>query len=166
VKPGGIADVLNGDVRLVAGTSWLHSREDLDGVLDTLVVDEAGQYSLADTLACGTSARRLVMLGDPLQPAQVTQGVHPEGSGGSVLDHVLGERETIPEELGLFLEETRRMNPAVCRSSRAFYEERLRSIPECAERTTSDGVGVLARGRARQSGRVRRRTRLRRRSNG
>ena len=143
VKPGGIADVLDDDVLLVAGTSWLHSREDLDGVLDTLVVDEAGQYSLADTLACGTSARRLVMLGDPLQLAQVTQGVHPEGSGGSVLEHVLGERETIPEELGLFLEETRRMHPAVCRFvSKAFYEGRLRSIPECAERTTSDGVGV------------------------
>src|SRR5205823_1866331 len=29
VKPGGIADVLDDDVLLVAGTSWLHSREDL-----------------------------------------------------------------------------------------------------------------------------------------
>ena len=143
VKPGKLDDVLDDEVLLVAGTAWLHSREELDGELDTLVVDEAGQYSLADTLACGTAARRLVLLGDPLQLAQVTQGVHPDGSGASVLEHVIGERETIPEELGLFLEETRRMHPEVCRFvSDAFYEGRLRSIPECSERTTSDGVGV------------------------
>ena len=143
VKPGDLDDVLDDEVLLVAGTAWLHSREELDGVLDTLVVDEAGQYSLADTLACGNAARRLVLLGDPLQLAQVTQGVHPDGSAASVLDHVIGERETIPEELGLFLEETRRMHPEVCRFvSDAFYEGRLRSIPECSERTTSDGVGV------------------------
>jgi hypothetical protein len=143
VKSGELGDVLEEDVLLVAGTAWLQSREELDGKLDTLVVDEAGQFSLADTLACGSAARRLVLLGDPLQLAQVTQGVHPGASGASVLDHVLGERETIPQELGLFLEETRRMHPEVCRFvSEAFYEGRLHSIPECSERTTSDGVGV------------------------
>ena len=73
----------------------------------------------------------------------MTQGVHPPGSGASVLEHVLGEHETIPEDLGVFLEQTRRMHPEVCRFvSEAFYEGRLDSIPECAERTTSDGVGV------------------------
>ena len=140
---GSIAAVLDPEVTLVAGTAWLFAREELDGKLDTLVVDEAGQFSLADALACGTSAKRLVLLGDPLQLAQVTQGVHPDGSGASVLEHVLGEHETIPEDMGVFLEETRRMHPEVCRFvSEAFYEGRLGSIPECAERTTSDGVGV------------------------
>jgi predicted RecB family nuclease len=140
---GSIAALLDPDVTLIAGTAWLFSRDELDGKLDTLVVDEAGQYSLADAVACGTSAQRLVLLGDPLQLAQVTQGVHPQGSGVSVLEHVLGEHETIPEDMGLFLDETRRMHPEVCRFvSDAFYEGRLRSIPECAQRTTSDGVGV------------------------
>jgi superfamily I DNA and/or RNA helicase len=143
VKPGELGDVLDPDVKLVAGTAWLHSREELDRELDTLVVDEAGQFSLADTLACGTAAQRLILLGDPLQLAQVTQGVHPPGSGASVLEHVIGDCETIPEELGLFLEETRRMHPDVCRFvSDAFYESRLRSIEACGQRTTSDGVGV------------------------
>ena len=60
-----------------------------------------------------------------------------------MLEHLLGEHETIPEDLRLFLEQTRRMHPDVCRFvSEAFYEGRLDSIPECAERTTSDGVGV------------------------
>jgi hypothetical protein len=140
---GSIAAVLDAEVTLVAGTAWLFAREELDGKLDTLVIDEAGQFSLADALACGTSAGRLVLLGDPLQLAQVTQGVHPHGSGASVLEHVLGDHETIPEDMGVFLEETRRMHPEVCRFvSEAFYEGRLGSIPECAERTISDGVGV------------------------
>jgi predicted RecB family nuclease len=140
---GSIAAVLDPEVTLVAGTAWLFARDELDGKLDTLVVDEAGQYSLADTIACGTSAKRLVLLGDPLQLAQVTQGVHPGTSGASVLEHVLRDHETIPEDMGVFLEETRRMHPEVCRFvSDAFYEGRLGSIPECAERTTSDGVGV------------------------
>jgi uncharacterized protein len=73
----------------------------------------------------------------------VTQGVHPDGSGASVLEHVLGQHETIPEEMGVFLEETRRMHPEVCRFvSDAFYEGRLGSIAACADRATSDGVGV------------------------
>jgi len=143
IRQGDIADSLDDGVTLVAGTAWHMAREELDGVLDTLVVDEAGQYSLADTLACGTSARRLVLLGDQLQLAQVTQGVHPHGSGASVLEHLLGEHPTIPEEMGVFLEHTRRMHPTVCRFvSDAFYEGRLRSLPDCARRTTSDGVGV------------------------
>jgi uncharacterized protein len=60
-----------------------------------------------------------------------------------VLEHVLSDHETIPEELGIFLEQTRRMHPDVCRFiSEAFYESRLESILQCAQRTTSDGVGV------------------------
>ena len=60
-----------------------------------------------------------------------------------MLEHVLADRQTVPEELGLFLGETRRMHPDVCRFvSEAFYENRLDSISECAARTTSDGVGV------------------------
>ena len=55
-----------------------------------LIVDEAGQLALADVLAVGTAARSLVLLGDPNQLPQVSQGSHPEGSGLSVLAHLLG----------------------------------------------------------------------------
>jgi len=53
------------EFQLVAGTAWLFSRQELDSKLDYLFVDEAGQLSLADALAIGTSARNLVLLGDP-----------------------------------------------------------------------------------------------------
>src|SRR6266540_5941489 len=62
---------LDPDVRLLAGTAWLLARPELDQQLDYLFIDEAGQVSLADALAMGTSARTLVLLGDPLQLAQV-----------------------------------------------------------------------------------------------
>ena len=89
--------------------------------------------SLADALAIGTSARNLVLLGDPLQLAQVSQAMHPPGAGASVLEHLLGEHGTIPAERGLFIDQTRRMHPDVCRFiSEAIYEGRLESFADCA----------------------------------
>jgi len=116
------------DVQLFAGTAWLFSRSDLDSKLDHLVIDEAGQVSLADALAMGTAARNLVLLGDPLQLAQVSQGVHPSGSGASVLEHLLGDAPTIPEDRGIFLERSFRMHPDVSAFiSEIVYADRLHS---------------------------------------
>src|SRR5207253_10090077 len=95
------------EVRLVAGTAWLYAPECMDGALDYLVIDEAGQVSLADALAMGTSARNLILLGDPLQLAQVSQGVHPDGAGASILTHLLGDHATIPPERGVLLDHAR-----------------------------------------------------------
>src|SRR5919109_733626 len=131
------------DVLLLAGTSWLFSREEMEGVVDTLFVDEAGQGSLADALAMGTCARNLVLLGDPQQLAQVSQGTHPEGAGASALKHVLAGEDTIPPERGLFLSITWRMHPDVSRFvSAVSYEGRLESAPETAAQQTSFGTGL------------------------
>ncbi|MDQ3822067.1 MAG: TM0106 family RecB-like putative nuclease [Actinomycetota bacterium] len=128
--------------RLLAGTAWLFAREELDQQLDVLVIDEAGQMSLADALAVGTSARSVVLLGDPLQLAQVSQGVHPGGTGCSVLEHLLGDEATVPPDRGLFLERTRRMHPDVCRFvSEVVYDGRLLPLPGL-ERQRIEGVGA------------------------
>ena len=131
------------DVQLLAGTAWLFSRPGLDGRLDDLVIDEAGQVSLADALAMGTAARNLILLGDPLQLAQVSQGVHPTGTGASVLEHLLGDAPTIPEDRGVFLERSFRMHPAVSAFiSEIVYGGRLHSDDSAARRTTSFGTGI------------------------
>ncbi|MGH7397039.1 MAG: TM0106 family RecB-like putative nuclease [Candidatus Rokuibacteriota bacterium] len=131
------------DVRLFAGTAWLFSREKLDGALDDLVIDEAGQIALADALAMGTCARNLILLGDPLQLAQVSQGVHPQGAGASVLEHLLGDAPTIPEDRGVFLERSFRMHPGVSNFiSEIVYAGRLHSDESAARRTTSFGTGI------------------------
>jgi uncharacterized protein len=135
------------DVLLFAGTAWLFANEGLDGgtapMIDTLVIDEAGQMSLADALAMGTAARNVILLGDPLQLAQVSQGTHPSGTELSVLEHLLGDRATVPPEMGVFLDHTRRMHPDVCRFiSEVVYESRLEGIPELARQGTAFGTGL------------------------
>ena len=69
-----------GTVDIVAGTPWLWSRPALAGAVDTLVVDEAGQISLANLAAIGRAARNLVLLGDPQQLSQPVKGAHPPGA--------------------------------------------------------------------------------------
>ena len=76
--------MLDPELQLLAGTSCLFAREELDQHVDTLFVDEGGQFSLADAIAVGTAARNLVLLGDPNQLPQVSQGSHPPGAEASV----------------------------------------------------------------------------------
>jgi uncharacterized protein len=122
---------------LAAGTSWMFSREAFVDRYDYLFIDEAGQTSLADALACAPCASNVVLLGDPLQLKQVSQGSHPIGTDGSVLQHVLGEHHTIPEDRGIFLNVTYRLPPAICSFvSTMVYEHRLR--PD--DRTGTHGV--------------------------
>jgi len=131
-------------VNLVAGSTWLFAGDDLAGApVDVLVVDEAGQLSLADTLAACRSARNLLLLGDPLQLPQVSVATHPGGSGASALEHLLGTDATLPADQGVFITETRRMHPDVCRFiSDNVYDGRLTSHPSCAKQATELGTGL------------------------
>ena len=151
LKKGSGADALDGrliadtdsneecetaDVNLIAGTAWLFSRPAMDGRLDYLFIDEAGQVALADALAMATSARNVIVLGDPQQLPHVRQGLHPNGAGRSVLEHLLNGSPTVRPERGLFLERSWRMHPAICAFvSWLSYEGRLQSAPGCERQT-------------------------------
>jgi predicted RecB family nuclease len=129
------------ELQLIAGTSWLFSRE--DQAVDTLFIDEGGQFALADALAVGTVARNLILLGDPNQLPQVSQGAHPPGANASVLQHLLAEDTTVRPGMGIFLEETWRMRPEVNDFiSSTFYEGRLQPNPITLTRSVADGNGV------------------------
>jgi predicted RecB family nuclease len=131
------------DAGLLGGTAWLFSDPELDGRLDYLFVDEAGQVSLADACAMATCAHNVVLVGDPQQLAQVLQGTHPDGTEASVLEHLLAGLPTIPPDRGLFLERTFRLHPDVCDYiSEEFYERRLLPDPVTATRTTPFGTGL------------------------
>jgi len=131
-----------GSVTLVAGTSWLFARPGMDGTLDYLFVDEAGQLSLADTVAMSTSARNLVLLGDPQQLPQIRQGTHPPGAGVSSLEHLLRDHQTVPEDRGIFQDRTWRMHPDICRFvSELAYDGRLQSAKGLERQAiASDGL--------------------------
>ena len=126
----GLAD---GSIDVVGGTSWLWASEKSRGLLDVLFVDEAGQVSLANVLAMADATASSVLLGDPQQLDQPLQGSHPPGADRSALAHLLGDAATLPSSLGLFLEHTYRLHPAVAGfTSTAFYDGRLESRPELA----------------------------------
>ena len=133
-----------GEANLAGGTAWLWSREEMAGAVDVLVIDEAGQMSLANTLAVCQAARSLVLLGDPRQLDQPIQGVHPPGADVSALGHLLGGSATVDPSRGVFLDHTWRMHPDVCAfTTEQFYEDRLGTRPELARQTVI-GPGPLA----------------------
>jgi uncharacterized protein len=136
-------EMLDVELQLLAGTSFFFSRDDLNAHLDTLFIDEGGQFSLADALAVGTAARNFILLGDPNQLAQVSQGTHPAGADASVLSHLLGEEQTVRPDMGLFLAQTWRMRPEVNDYiSNTFYEGRLQPAPAAYERSLERGNGI------------------------
>jgi uncharacterized protein len=124
------AEALAPDNQLVAGTAWLFADPRAEQAFDYLFVDEAGQVSLGHLVAMGLCAKNIVLLGDQMQLPQPVQGVHPGRSGESVLDYLLDGQAVIPPERGIFLANTWRMHPDVCRFiSDAVYDGKLVSAP-------------------------------------
>lgn len=124
---------LRSDAAQVAGgTHFLWSREDAVDTVDVLLIDEAAQMSLANVLAVCPAATTVILVGDPQQLDQPTQGSHPDGTGVSSLDHILCGAQTIDAEQGLFLKDTWRLSPDICAyNSELFYESKLLSVKGC-----------------------------------
>jgi uncharacterized protein len=122
---------------VVGGTVWDFTNPARlpAGGFDLLVVDEAGQFSLANTFAVSAAARNLLLLGDPQQLPQVSQGHHPEPVDASALGWLTEGHDTLPAELGYFLAATWRMHPALCATvSGLSYDGRLTSVDRAAGR--------------------------------
>ncbi|MHA7209639.1 TM0106 family RecB-like putative nuclease [Arthrobacter sp. MDT1-65] len=134
---GAISSLLSGDGGcLIGGTSWFMTGKLVPPVsLDLLVIDEAGQFSLANTLAVSRASSRLMLLGDPQQLPQVTQGSHPEPVDESALGWLSAGHATLPATLGYFLADSWRMHPDQCEAvSRLSYDGKLDAAPAAAER--------------------------------
>jgi len=111
---------------LFAGTKWNICRPYYNKKIDYLFIDEAGQISLSDVVAMGSSCKNIVLIGDQMQLGQPSKGVHPGDSGKSILDYLLGDHDTIPEDRGIFLNKTYRLDPKINNFiSTNFYESRL-----------------------------------------
>jgi len=87
-------------------------------------------------LTAARSARNVVLLGDPQQLEQPQKAAHPEGSEIAALSHLIGDKQTIADEQGLFLDTTYRMHPSICRfTSEQYYENRLSAQPYLKNQT-------------------------------
>jgi uncharacterized protein len=140
---------------VMGATAWVLCRPEMAEGFDYLLVDEAGQFSLANAVGASLCASNLILVGDQMQLAQPIQGSHPGDSGLSALDYLLNGEATIPPDFGIFLDTTYRMHPDVCRFiSEAVYEGRLKSHcdnsrqeilwpPEYAGKLPQSGIMVV-----------------------
>ena len=125
---------------IIGGTSFLFANSDMRDSVTTLVIDEAGQLSLADTLAVSLAAKNTVLVGDPQQLKQPTRAAHPGTSGLSGLEHINQGHDVVPPNYGILLGVTRRMHPSITSFiSEQVYEGKLVSAEECAEQIIGDG---------------------------
>ena len=136
---------------VIGGTAWdfANANRVPPGSLDLLVIEEAGQFCLANTIAVAQAATNLLLLGDPQQLPQVSQGTHPEPVDASALGWLVDGRHTLPDELGYFLDLSHRMHPTLCAAvSRLSYDGRLHSVEQITAARRLDGfepgVHVLA----------------------
>ena len=122
---------------LFGGTVWdyVSERRVPAGSLDVLVVDEAGQFSLTNTVAAARAARSVLLLGDPQQLPQVSTGVHPYPVDVSALGWLSDGAAALDPRFGYFLGESWRMNSALCeRVSWLSYDGALASAAATAGR--------------------------------
>ena len=127
---------------VIGGTAWDFANPNRvpPQSLDLLVIDEAGQFCLANTIAVAPAAANLLLLGDPQQLPQVSQGTHPEPVDGSALGWLVEDHQTLPEERGYFLDCTYRMHPDVCAPVSALaYDGRLQSSSDVTAARRLDG---------------------------
>lgn len=128
---------------VIGGTAWdfANAARVPRASLDLLVVEEAGQFNLANTIAVAAAAHNLLLLGDPRQLPQVSQGTHPEPVDDSALGWLVDGEHTLPPERGYFLDVSYRMHPAVCGPvSRLSYDGRLHAKTEVSGARSLEGM--------------------------
>lgn len=138
VSDSELAELISGAGGLLfGGTVWdyVSERRVPAGSLDVLVVDEAGQFSLTNTVAAARAARSVLLLGDPQQLPQVSTGVHPYPVDVSALGWLSDGAAALDPRFGYFLGESWRMDSALCeRVSWLSYDGALASAAATAGR--------------------------------
>ena len=117
VSDSELTELISGEGGLLfGGTVWdyVSERRVPAGSLDVLVVDEAGQFSLTNTVAAARAARSVLLLGDPQQLPQVSTGVHPYPVDVSALGWLSDGAAALDPRFGYFLGESWRMDSALC----------------------------------------------------
>lgn len=139
VSDSELVELISGEGGLLfGGTVWdyVSERRVPAGSVDVLVVDEAGQFSLTNTVAAARAARSVLLLGDPQQLPQVSTGVHPYPVDVSALGWLSDGAAALDPRFGYFLGESWRMDSALCeRVSWLSYDGALASAAATAGRT-------------------------------
>jgi len=117
------------EVSVVGGTAWTFTNDCFINQLDYLFIDEAGQVPLANMIGMSASCKNIILIGDQMQLANPSQGMHPEDSGVSCLEYLLRGSPTIAPNKGVLLPDTYRMHSKICDFiSDRVYESKITSI--------------------------------------
>jgi hypothetical protein len=134
----------NGLPAVVGATKFGWARADAATSVRLLIVDEAGQLALADAVAVAQASERIVALGDPQQLASPIQAAHDASVRLSLLEHLAQGAAVLPAEVGVFLDVSHRMHPALCEVvGELAYDGALRASPAAAARELSGPDLVL-----------------------
>lgn len=126
--------------RVLGGTAWTFANAAAQPV-DLLVVDEAGQLSLAHLLGASALAETVLLLGDPQQLPQVSKGEHPQPIGDAALTWIAEGAPVLRADRGFFLDTSWRMHSALTRAvSELSYAGRLGAREEVTDARRLDGV--------------------------
>ena len=140
----GKADKAAGRSSTSSRASWLFSTTRLiDARVDVLLIRWGRPSSGSRRRWRPRVARNLILLeGTRLQLPQVTRPT--TRAAADALGHVLLDGwPCCPADRGVFIEETRRMHPDICRFiSDQIYEGRLGWHDDCENQTTATGTGL------------------------
>jgi uncharacterized protein len=113
--------------QITMGTNFFIGKEQYNQVFDYVIIEEAGQMSLVDTLVVADSGKNLIMVGDQNQLKSPIKRKDHNGAELSGLEYYVSEA-IVPKEKGVFIPITRRMHPEICTFvSKMYYESRLTS---------------------------------------
>jgi uncharacterized protein len=130
--------VASGESVVIGATKFALCRPEVAGLADVLVIDEAGQLSLADACAVAQAAPVAIALGDPQQLTAPVQASHDASVDVSLLEHVAQGASVLPDDVGVFLDLSYRMHPAVCTVvGDLAYSGELESAPPARARDIS-----------------------------
>ena len=111
---------------LYAATAPTFASPHFDNRFDYLFIDEAAQVSVADVIAMSNATANIILAGDHIQIKQPTR--HRQKAELSMLELLSGNHTTVPKQRGIFLNQSYRLKPAICRFiSKVFYDGRLLS---------------------------------------
>ena len=112
----------------MGATTTKFCSKEFDSKFDLLVVDEAGQYELANLLTIAKHSKSILLVGDTQQLAMPTKASHPNNSGQSCLKYLMNGSEVVPNNKGIFLPVSWRMAPAINDVvSELFYQGKLKA---------------------------------------
>ncbi|MBS9536334.1 TM0106 family RecB-like putative nuclease [Micrococcus luteus] len=126
--------------RVLGGTAWTFANAAAQPV-DLLVVDEAGQLSLAHLLGASALAETVLLLGDPQQLPQVSKGEHPQPIGDAALTWIAEGAPVLRPDRGFFLDTSWRMHSALTEAvSTLSYAGELGAKEDVTDARRLDGV--------------------------